>query len=361
MATGKCVNIGGGCSKALKKYVVEADKANFVCKECGKPLVSCDGPVTDPDCKAAPTGTAAPAQGGDKNKRNLIIGVGILAVLGIGGAVGYFLLNKEDIPMPESIRLSSNRQELSEDEIDTLKVTTTPIDCPATYTWTSSDEKVAKVDANGVVTMTGEGQATVIVTAVENAAAKDSCVYTVKGTFEIINVESMTFMETEKDMQLKAGEEKQLNIDCTPGNANEMVSWRSENVSIATVENDGIVKAVAPGITTITAVTDRSGSSASIKVTVTKEGGIKEGGTGKVDTGTQKLDLGFAIYEGCVIKGKPEGNGTMTFKKKCIIPGAKDDIEAQAGEYAIGRWHNGKVNVVTLYQKNGNQVTILSK
>lgn len=29
MATGKCVNIGKPCSKALKKYVIEADKTNF--------------------------------------------------------------------------------------------------------------------------------------------------------------------------------------------------------------------------------------------------------------------------------------------------------------------------------------------
>lgn len=328
------------CNKAKAGEKIELDELDdFICPECHSDLREVQ-PVKGTNWK-------------------LIGGVAALVILG-GGAATYFALSPTQ-PELEGLSLSISAQELFKGDIDTLKVTTTPIDCPATYIWTSSDEKVAKVDANGVVTMTGEGQATVIVTAVENAAAKDSCVYTVKGTFEIINVESMTFMETEKDMQLKAGEEKQLNIDCTPGNADEMVSWRSENVSIATVENDGIVKAVAPGITTITAVTDRSGSSASIKVTVTKEIGIKEGGTGKVDTGTQKLDLGFAIYEGSVIKGKPEGNGTMTFKKKCIIPGAKDDIEAQAGEYAIGRWHNGKVNVVTLYQKNGNQVTILSK
>lgn len=353
MATGKCVNIGGGCSKALNKYVVEADKTNFVCKECGKPLVLCDGQVTDPDCKSAPT---TPPQDGGKNKRNLVIGVGILAVLGIGGAAA-FLLNKEEIHIPESIRLSSTRQELLPGSTDTLKVTNTPIEARATYTWTSSNEKVAKVDTNGVVTMTGKGQATILATAVENAAAKDSCLYTVTGMDEgMVDVASMTFMETEKDMQLKPGEEKQLNIDCTPGNANEMINWRSEDTDIATVGNDGMVKAVASGSTTITAVTDRTGSSASIKVTV-----IKESGTGGDNAGAQKLDLGFATYEGSIKNGKPEGNGTMTFKKKCIIPGSKDDIEAQAGEYAIGRWHNGKVNVATLYQKNGNQVTVLQK
>lgn len=54
MATGKCVNIGKPCSKALKKYVIEADKTNFVCPECGGKLIACDGPVTDPDSLKKP-------------------------------------------------------------------------------------------------------------------------------------------------------------------------------------------------------------------------------------------------------------------------------------------------------------------
>lgn len=352
MATGKCVNIGGGCSKALNKYVVEADKANFVCKECGKPLVSCDGQVTDPDCKSALTGTSTPTQGGDKGKRNLIIGVGILAVLGMGGAAAYFLLNKEEIHMPESIQLSSTRQELLEGDIDTLKVTNTPIDYPATYTWTSSNEKVAKVDSNGVVTMTGEGQATILVTAVENAAAKDSCIYTVTESMDegIVDVESMTFMETEKDMQLKAGEEKQLNIDCSPGNANEMVSWESEDTNIATVGNDGMVKAVASGSTTITAVTDRTGTKASIKVTVAKE-----------QIATSGLHLSGRIWEGPTANGKPHGIGVMKFTSTQVID-SRDPNKTMAnkGDYLTGaKYDNGKLVQGQLHRTDGTQKAIV--
>lgn len=169
-----------------------------------------------------------------------------------------------------------------------------------------------------------------------------------------INVERLSFMENGQDVQLKAGEEKQLNIDYVPDNADEGIKWRSEDINIVTVSNQGFIKAVSTGSTNITAVTDRSGISATMKVTVTKEQG-----TTKPATGT--LDLGYATYEGDSKNGKPEGNGTMTFKKKCVVPGSKGDIEAQPGEYAIGRWHNGQVNVVTLYQKDGNQVTILHK
>lgn len=49
MATGKCVNIMR-CSKAKAKEIQEADKANFVCAECGKPLVECGGvPGPEPE------------------------------------------------------------------------------------------------------------------------------------------------------------------------------------------------------------------------------------------------------------------------------------------------------------------------
>ena len=51
----------------------------------------------------------------------------------------------------------------------------------------------------------------------------------------------------------------------------------------------------------------------------------------------------------------------MTFKKVNVVPGAKGNIEAKVGEFAIGSWRNGEVNLVTLYQKDGNQVKIMHK
>ena len=73
------------------------------------------------------------------------------------------------------------------------------------------------------------------------------------------------------------------------------------------------------------------------------------------------IDLGYAKYEGDIKNGKPHGSGTMTFKKTHIVPGAKGNIEAKDGEYAIGNWRNGEVNLVTLFQKDGNQVKIMHK
>ena len=80
-----------------------------------------------------------------------------------------------------------------------------------------------------------------------------------------------------------------------------------------------------------------------------------------IQNGQGVIDLGYAKYEGDIKNGKPHGNGTMTFKEIHVIPGAKGNIEAKAGEYAIGGWRNGEVNLVTLYQKDGNQVKIMHK
>lgn len=76
---------------------------------------------------------------------------------------------------------------------------------------------------------------------------------------------------------------------------------------------------------------------------------------------SNKLNLGYATYEGDIRNGKAHGNGVMTFSRRQVVPGAKDNIEAQPGEYAVGVWRNGEVNMVTLYQKDGNQVKIMHK
>ena len=154
-------------------------------------------------------------------------------------------------------------------------------------------------------------------------------------------------------------------------------AWSSSNESVATVK-DGIVKVVGEGETTITVkVQGKEDISASAKFYAEnyeetdgqsgEEKVNKEGKTnlpsGKIDLGfaTYEGDLGFATYEGDTKNGKPEGNGTMTFKTRHIIPGAKGDVEAQPGEYVTGTWRNGEVNVVTLYQKNGNKPVIMHR
>lgn len=65
MATGRCTNIMR-CSKAKNKEIQEADKANFVCAECGKPLMEVNGAPTGNANEGKKPGQSVP--GGQRTK-----------------------------------------------------------------------------------------------------------------------------------------------------------------------------------------------------------------------------------------------------------------------------------------------------
>lgn len=73
-------------------------------------------------------------------------------------------------------------------------------------------------------------------------------------------------------VNLLPGETEQLTASILPSNASDKtVTWASDNVNVATVESDGLVKGVGPGSATITCrAADGSGVSTTCKVNVEK-------------------------------------------------------------------------------------------
>ena len=70
-------------------------------------------------------------------------------------------------------------------------------------------------------------------------------------------------------LQLFKGESQQLAVSVTPaGASNKAIKWYSSDPSVATVENNGLVSAVAPGTATVTVETYDGGFTASCDVTV---------------------------------------------------------------------------------------------
>lgn len=163
-----------------------------------------------------------------------------------------------------------------------------------------------------------------------------------------------------------------LTVVPTPADAKATYIWSSSDEAVATVVN-GVVKVVGEGETTITVkVKGNEEISASAKFFAENyEGTLVEEPKEKENVGksqkpistpaSDKLDLGFATYQGDIKNGKPEGNGTMTFKSRHIIPGSKGDVVAEPGEYVVGTWRNGEVNLVTLHQKSGNKPIVTHK
>ena len=69
---------------------------------------------------------------------------------------------------------------------------------------------------------------------------------------------------------IAVGSDETLTATLTPANTTyDTVSWSSSDTSVATVDDDGEVTAVAAGTAVITATTERGGYTASCTVTVT--------------------------------------------------------------------------------------------
>lgn len=115
-----------------------------------------------------------------------------------------------------------------------------------TIEWTSSDEEVVTVDATGLITAVGAGEADV------TASAKD---VNISSTTHVKVVITPTGVEAPKALELVTnGEsEKELNAKIVPEDATEVkLAYTSSDESVATVDENGLVTAVADGECTIT-------------------------------------------------------------------------------------------------------------
>lgn len=130
--------------------------------------------------------------------------------------------------------------------------------------WASSNEKVAKVDENGMVTAAGAGKATITATTVDGGFTA-SC--TVAVNKPVVHVTGITLNKTDETMDI--GHYLTLSASVTPADAdNKAVSWSTDNAAVATVDNDGKVTSQGAGTAYITATTADGGLTASCKVSV---------------------------------------------------------------------------------------------
>ena len=177
------------------------------------------------------------------------------------------------------VPVKAERIELNYTEDTVLKLgetlqftaTITPDDATdKTVTWRTSDENVATVDEEGLVTAVGIGEAIITATTADGTELSASCTITV----EPILAESITLDITEADMV----EEDVLQLTATvlPDETTvKTVEWSTSDETVATVDEQGLVTAVAPGTVIITvSTTDGSDLSATCTITVSPKVGI---------------------------------------------------------------------------------------
>lgn len=169
--------------------------------------------------------------------------------------------SKEDTPrIVTSISFDKNEISIKMGESETLKVIHEPSDLSApSYTWESSNEDVATV-TNGKVAAISVGEATIKVTA-SQLGLTTSC------KIKVNPVEAETIVLNTTNQELKIGDEFQLTATIEPENTTDKsITWESNDDKIATVTEEGLVKAVGVGKAIITVTSGNVSVTCNIEV-----------------------------------------------------------------------------------------------
>ena len=180
--------------------------------------------------------------------------------------------SKEDCEISVTgISLNKQSIEIKKGRTERLVATVYPQDATSgKVTWYSSDEDVATVDDNGVVSALNGGY-TWIEARTENGYTAGCEVYV------IVSVKSISLEYT--SLTLTEGERHGIMETIYPEDAtNKEVTWTSSNESVATVDNIGNVRAVKSGTATIRVKTEDGGKTASCVVTVKQKSNPGGGG-----------------------------------------------------------------------------------
>ena len=133
--------------------------------------------------------------------------------------------------------------------------------------WSSDNENVATVDASGKVTAVGVGQARITaVSEVFEETPAAECVVTVNKND--VQIEGVALDKTA--IEITTGNTAQLSASVLPEGSPQGVTWSSSNSEVASVDEAGLVTAIAEGTAVVTATSSADSSkSASCTVTVT--------------------------------------------------------------------------------------------
>ncbi len=134
----------------------------------------------------------------------------------------------------------------------------------ATVAWSSTDESIVTVDDEGYFDAGKNiGEAKIIASFEFNGRTyTDECVVKVKYSVESSKMDK-------KNIELSVGESRQLNVTVLPEKSTvKTVKWYSEDESIATVDENGVVTAVSAGDVIVYSLTDDGYFKSSCEVTV---------------------------------------------------------------------------------------------
>ena len=209
-------------------------------------------------------GRAKPKVGGGVVIVCLVLVLGLAAYTIFGNQITAFFAGEKDAPTPEPAVLTMNKTSVELTVGSSFALTVSGADKVA---FSSSDEAVATVSANGTVQAVSTGSAVITASAADTTATcrvavtaavdqpdtpSDLAIYSVNGNSVVT------------DVTIIAGEEALMEVQGT----DSAVTWSIADSSIATVDSSGMVKGVASGKTDLTATVDGQTLTCIVRVNV---------------------------------------------------------------------------------------------
>lgn len=156
-----------------------------------------------------------------------------------------------------SVKVDPTAALLKPGETKQLKVEWTPAEVKVNATFTSNKPEIATVDAKGLVTAVKEGEAIITVNV---GNKKATCNITVSDkTITEVKVEPTS-------VTLKATQTQKLNVTWTPADLPATPAFSSNKEAVATVNNEGVITAVAEGNAVITVTIGQLTATCDVKV-----------------------------------------------------------------------------------------------
>ena len=165
----------------------------------------------------------------------------------------------------DSVSISLTNLNIKGGESYTLEAAINPSDATdKRLIWTVEDETIAAVDEIGRVTGLSSGS-TVVTVSTYDGSCSASCRVNVT-----VDVTGVTLGRT--TLTMHKGKTFYLNAQVQPAGAtNKTVYWESDNTSVATVDENGMVTAIDEGLATVTVTTENWGKTASCVIDVSEE------------------------------------------------------------------------------------------
>ena len=157
-----------------------------------------------------------------------------------GAAADHSALNRTSMTLTQTYQNPNPRQQLMLDTVSAPGCTV--------YHWYSSNDAVASVNNNGVVTAHSVG--TAHITAYTTQGETLTCDMTVRSDVGAVSLNADVIL-----LQNAGGQQKLTASVAVADPASVPVTWTSSNPAVAVVSADGMVTAVADGLAQITATT----------------------------------------------------------------------------------------------------------